>query len=171
MSDAPHGAAVVVNLGGLVSTGEVWSGQDGPGTSHARLVATLRFWQHRLVFGLTGLALLGAALCCGLFLITGGNPWPDDALSNVARAQYFAQIDAYLAYNTSLDRTAWLLNVTGATTWLPLCGLFCLRNYIRHGWNRAIPFVLAAALVTSGAVAAYAWRACGVMAGHSGGCW
>ena len=171
MSDAAHGDAVIVDIGGPVSPGEVWSGQDEPGTSRARLVATLRFWQHRLVFGMTGLALLEAALCGGLFLITLGNPWPDDALPNVARAQYFAQIDAYLAYNRSLDRAAWLLNVTGATTWLPLCGLFCLRNYVRYGWNRAIPFVLAAALVTSAAVAAYAWHACGVMAGHSGGCW
>ena len=171
MSDAAHGAAAAADIGGPVSRGEAWRGKNGWDRSRARFVATRRFWQHRLVFGITGLALLGAALCGGLFFITLGNPWPDDPLLNVARARYFAQVDAYLAYNRTLDRAAWLLNVTGATTWLPLCGLFCLRSYIRHGWTLAIPLVLAAAVVTSGAVATYAWRACAVMAGHSGGCW
>lgn len=168
MSDATHGVPVVIDSRGPSSPGKLWRGQDRPGT---RPIATLRSWQHRLVFGLTGLALLGTALCGGLFFIALRNPWPDDAAATVAHTQYLAEIDAYLAFNRTLDRTAWLLNVTGATNWLPLCGLFCLRSYARHGWTRAIPFVLGAALVTSGGIAAYAWHACGIVAGHSGGCW
>ena len=49
---------------------------------------------------------------------------------------------------------------TGATTWIPLCLLYCVRSVLRRGWNARVLVAAGLALASSAMMMAYLLRAC-----------
>lgn len=106
-------------------------------------------WSARVLLGPAALCVLSA--CSAVLAVLSGRLASGSGLPN--------------------QHAAFLLSVTGLSSWLPLCGLICLRSYLRRGWNFSIPLTAFVALIVSALVTWHAWNACSSPLLGFAGCW